>query len=355
MRISSLGKYALGASVALVLSTGCSGTGPQTSINHSGADLTAQQFIPRLQLGENDVGLSYRALTPGAQFRPLNRLSQAVSYNACPAFPILFISDPTTPEIYIFTARENLGGQVLCGAILGHGLSKPQGLDLDKRGRLYVANSGASNILIFPPPYVGVAPLVMNDPGQVPVGVEADCGKFVWVTNLMTTIGGTGTITKYPPGGAAGTFADPAASREYVPTCDPANNVYTTYLDSSGVGHANKFPFPLYAPVGQVGVTLAFPGGADYEDGTLLLGDQLGRTIVPCPGGASPCGAPILLNAAGDPVTFDLNARDDDVFTADSMLDGFQEYDYPSGAFDDGFFLSPHQFVGVALWKDDEP
>src|SRR6202011_333056 len=110
-------------------------------------------------------------------------------------------------------------------------------------GNLYVANAGASNILIFAPPYVGVVPGVLADPGQVPVGVEADCGKFVWVTNLITTAGGPGSLTQYP-GGA--NFADPAASREYFPTCDPAGNVYTTYLDANNAGHVNKFPFPLY-------------------------------------------------------------------------------------------------------------
>lgn len=352
MGIPSLGEYALGASVALVLTAGCSGAGSHGSVVPGGTDRAAQQSVPRYQFGVQDAVTSYSVLPPGTHVRRPIRLVPGVSYNACPAVPLVFVSDPRIPQIYIFTAGEN-PGPLQCGAILGHGLSNPQGLDLDSGGNLYVANSGASNILIFAPPYVGVVPVVMGDPGQVPVGVEADCGKFVWVTNLMTTAGGPGSLTQYP---GAATFSDPAASREYFPTCDPAGNVYTTYLDANNAGHVNKFPFPLYAPVGQVGITLAFPGGADYEDGTLLAGDQTAKAIIPCPGGATPCGNPILLKAARNPVTFDLNAGDEDLFTADSMLDGYQEYDYPTGAFDKSIvYGSPHQFVGVAVWRDDHP
>jgi hypothetical protein len=314
MRISSAALYALGASLALASLTGSAGANSRAA---------AVPFTP-------------------------------ISFNACPPQPLVFVSD-STPEIYIFTADEN-PGRFPCGAILGHGLVNPQGLDLDNAGRLYVANSVASNILIFPPPYVNVASIVLPDPGQFPIGVEADCGSsnLVWVTNFTTATGGAGTVTSYTPGGVRTTFADPNVKNEYFPTCDQSGNLYTTYLDNNGVGNVNKFPAGGGVPV-TLGIPLLKPGGADFENNVLLVGDQTARTIVPCPGGAPPCGRAILLKKARDPVTFDLNRTDDDLFTADNTVPGYQEYDYASGAFDTSVTIGSHMPFGVAVWYEDHP
>jgi hypothetical protein len=283
-------------------------------------------------------------LPPGMRIgQPLPAVPTA-SFNACPVAPLVFLSVPGIPEIYIFTAPEN--GGLVCGVIVHHGLNSPLGLDLDANGNLWVANFGAGNVLKFPPPYVGVNSVPMADPGGSPVGIEADCGKIKWATNS------NGTVTQIPFGPS---FADAAATSEFFPACDPRGNLYTTYLDSNGVGHANEFPFGNYGAVIEVGLNLAYPGGIDYEDGTLLIGDQVAKSIIPCPGGIAPCGPAIVLNNSHDPVTFDLNHGDEDLFTADAGLPGHQEFDYPSGLFDHTVGGSPGPMIGVAYWHDDEP
>ena len=343
MRISRLGYFAFGASLTLLLFSGCSSVGPHNATLPSSANQASNRTNSTLSFGTAGSESWRRVLPPGIRIpQPLPAAATA-SFNACPANPLVFLSVPTIPEIYIFTGSEN--GSVLCGAILGHGLNYPLGLDLDARGQLWVANYGAPNVLVFPPPYVNVNPLVMADPGGSPVGIEADCRKHKWATN------GNGTVSQIP----GATFSDPLATSEFFPACDPAGDLFTTYLDASGVGHANEFPFPNYAAVVQVGLNLAYPGGLDYEDGTLLVGDQVAKSIIPCPGGTTPCGPAILLSSSGDPVSFDLNHADEDIWTADAQIPGHQEYDYPSGVLDHSYAGSPGPMIGVAFWKDDEP
>lgn len=357
MRTPTLIEYALGASAALLFLAGCSGADVRNGPSSGGSDLVVQQSFSRHPLGMPNVAMSYNALPPGIQARASSRLMSEAGYNACPASPLVFVSDPATPEIYIFIGGEK-PGSFPCGAILGHGLVYPQGLDLDKQGRLYVANTFASNILIFPFPYVGVNPIVLPDPGQYPVGVEADCvHNLVYVTNFSTSSSppGAGSLTKYTAGGVRTTYTDVNASREYFPTCDPRGAIYTTYSDVNGVGNVNKFPPGGGGAVITVGVPLQVPGGADYENGTLLVGDQKARTIIPCPGGLTPCGAAILLNQAIDPVTFDLAVDDEDFFTADNAIPGYQEYDYPTGLSDFSLTINAHPVIGVAVWPEDHP
>lgn len=297
--------------------------------------------------------MSHSVLPPGFVMPRTHRTVAAVSYNACPATSILFISDANNAVIDMYAAGEKLAGP--CGSIVGNGLSQPQGLDVDKKGDLYVANTGASNILEFKPPYTGAPAKTMSDPGQYPAGIEADCGKFIWVTNIITTAGGAGTISNYTLTGLTpvSTKADANAAREYFLTCDAKGNVFTSYSTSAGAGGVNEFTAPSYVATDLTGITVGFPGGLEYEDTFLLVDDQTGRTITQWTP-PSTKGAVISLTTASDPVTFDVNVKDEDLFTADAGLTQSQEWDYPGGAFDSATTaISGSLPIGAAVYKDD--
>lgn len=88
---------------------------------------------------------------------------------------------------------------------------------------------------------------------------------------------------------------------------------------------------------------------------TRPLGDQISKTIQACPGGLPPCTTLFSLASSSEAVSFDLNAGDEDLFTADAGLGAFQAYDYPSGTLDTTVSLpmSGAYPLGVALWKDN--
>lgn len=340
MRIPTISGTVLNGCAVLALLTGCSGVASENvAVLRPAGHATHQLLAPSI-------------LPSGVHLHLASHPVVGDSYNTCGIpFPLLFLSDPTIPEIYIFKATEN-GNLFPCGAILRNGLVTPQGLDLDPNGNLWVANTLASNILEFQAPYTGAPIATAADNLQYPVGIEADC-KGMWVTNSGTTTGGSGSVQQFNAGGVVGMpVSDPNAKTEFFPTCDPSHNLFTTYLDNNGVGRVNMFPF-LPGPIAELGIALQYPGGIDYENNVLLVGDQTAKSIIPCPNGTTPCGPPILLKGAADPVTFDLNFTDDDLFTADALLPGFQEYDYPTGKLDKSLTFNEHKFIGAAIWLDD--
>src|SRR4029077_6750716 len=136
---------------------------------------------------------------------------------------LMFVSDDNNNQILIFTQSDE--GETQCGAITGSEFSQPQGLDTDRAGDLYVANTSDSNILKFIPPYTG-SPVVITDPGQYPADVAPVCGNRIFVTNIISTANGPGSLRAYTLTGHSPlhTYSDPNAAREYFVTCDPSGN-----------------------------------------------------------------------------------------------------------------------------------
>jgi hypothetical protein len=347
--------HALVAGAAIALLAGC-GAGSQSTMAGPGASNPGStQSVSRHPFGmENAV-----VLPPGVRIQA-SHLSHGVSYNACGTTKLLFVSDASAALINIYNATAE--SATACGQITGNGMSLPQGIDVDLSGNLYVANTGASDILEFAPPYTGAPIKTMTDPGQYPAGVEAECGTKIWVTNIITTAGGAGTISDYSLTGTVPlhTYADANVTREYFLTCDPKGNVYTTWSNgNTGKVGVNKFTKPTYHATDLTNtLALSFPGGIDWEGsataGVLYIGDQTGKTIQGCVNGTGTCTLALTMSTAGDPVTFDVSAADDDVFTADATNVTSQVWDFAGSAFDKSI-TATGQPIGVALRADDHP
>lgn len=110
----------------------------------------------------------------------------------------MYSSQPTANEVVVY--RRKSGGLTLTRRkTLTMGLSSPMGM-VTTRGWLYVANSGASDVLAYRTTLEGLeAPkATLRDDGQVPVNVSVSPDRqLVAVSNGSTTAGAAGSVSVY--------------------------------------------------------------------------------------------------------------------------------------------------------------
>ncbi|MBV9718823.1 MAG: hypothetical protein JOZ77_05860 [Candidatus Eremiobacteraeota bacterium] len=111
--------------------------------------------------------------------------------------PLIFVSDESgnVVDIYLQSGKNKMVGQIT-------GLSYPQGIATDTQDNLYIANSDASNVLVYAPPYTGSPKLILNDTGYYPQGVAISKKGLVAVVNSSCTASScslnSGSIAFYP-------------------------------------------------------------------------------------------------------------------------------------------------------------
>ncbi len=233
--------------------------------------------------------------------------------SGCPqASELYFISD-LAGNVDVFTPAS-LSGRP-CAQITG--LSEPAGIAVDMSGALYVANSLASNVLEYKPPYTR-AFRTLHDAGQIP-GAVVQCNGFTAVANYGTTSRGKGTVSVYAGNAVTPTrvLDDPKAVSEYAITCDGQNDVFTTYYDSNSVGHVNEFIGGMQSVKELTAISPGEAGGIDWDGGKLYVGDPLGQTITPYVPPFTSHGKVIHLSQDfGYPAAFKVLGSDNDVLVA---------------------------------------
>jgi DNA-binding beta-propeller fold protein YncE len=135
--------------------------------------------------------------------------------------PLVYVSDVTSSVVDIFDVHGRKVGEITTG------LSAPVGLFVDKKHRLWVANGGANNVLVFP--RGAKAPTLTltqrrdyqpNDVAMCPDGTVVVANSF-----------NAGGIAVYPPGHAMPARylqaeLSGAGGDEYFVTCDASGNVF---------------------------------------------------------------------------------------------------------------------------------
>jgi len=80
-----------------------------------------------------------------------------------------------------------------------NGVINPQGMFVTPNGWLYVANTGANNILVFKKG--GLNPIeTLQDPNQYPVDVTVDSNGTVYASNIFDVFGNPGSVTVWRNG-----------------------------------------------------------------------------------------------------------------------------------------------------------
>lgn len=150
------------ATVLLLIAAGCSGTAssPVTPLASSWRGLPSSRTRPLPQGGHNYV----------------------------------YVADNYANTVWIFPA-EGLDPTPV-GSVT-NGVVAPQGLAIDSAGNLYVANSGANTVTIYPPGSATPS-LTLQQDLTTPAAVAVDTNGNVWVSNELGS--NQGSVVEFPAG-----------------------------------------------------------------------------------------------------------------------------------------------------------
>jgi len=280
MRIAGLG-HVLSTAAALSVMAGCTNLGiasnalqPETLKHHAQFRFGAAPSALHQQFGSRFVGIGPQRLA---------------SYFSCPSSGAFeYVSDELNNVIDVYNGK--FAGQAPCGLIASPLLSAPSGLHVDLATHdLYVANWGASNVLVFHKGATSPYNTYTDPSSQNPNDVTLAKDGTVIVSNEESVSGKErGSISTWRSGTGGGTFIGnfPMTNDDLglFLTLSANGKVYFNDVDSTtGIGALWKVSCPLGACSAQTqitGVSFADPGDIVFDDtGDLIANDQLRSTV----------------------------------------------------------------------------
>jgi hypothetical protein len=186
---------------------------------------------------------------------------------------VLYISSAQENEVYMYTYPKDKPIKVLTA------FDSPQGLCSDKDGNVWVADPGYGNLLKYVHAGTKIA-ATLNDYGEYPINCSVDerSGDLA-VANLNTASGNAGSISIYRHAKGNPTII-PAFPKTYYTAYDGKGNLFVDGLDGSAFV-LGEVPMGRKAVVQLTisGATLHMPGGMQYANSGLAIGDQVGSVI----------------------------------------------------------------------------
>jgi hypothetical protein len=252
----------LSAAAAITLLAGCSG-GSSPVVPRAGGNGTTSHMISR-QLGNFRSGQQTKSWM--TQPNTLARLT--------------YVGDLFSNSITVFSRSGAFQGQI------GH-LSSPAGIYVDYSRNLWVANSGADNVLKFRRG-AKLTEKTLNDPG----GERNDFMSCPYRTVYVSCFGFT-SIDFYASASInpTGTLTYPGELQNDFLTCDVAGNVFATIVDGSFHGGVVEYPGGNQSEAIQLPISLQGPGGIKQDSaGNLLITDQSAQTITEYTEAGTPTG-----------------------------------------------------------------
>jgi hypothetical protein len=357
MRTAPLIGCVLAGSAALAVLAACSGNNGTTGQAFPQA---AGRSARTTSIARRAALITPNVLPPSMQARvniaPIPTAFGAVG--GCPkqqvVFPpqVEFVSDFNNNAIY---ELDTTG--VLCATL--NGFSGPEGLSDSehtdrKRGHLYVANTGASNVLEINET-TGAVINTYADPNEYPVDVCVDPKGNLAVMNLETTAGAAGNIALYKANAFGGPTGSASAPTYTSPrfcafihsgkalVFDDADIFNTGAVNAAEVdpgnyaGAKNVIPLPLPNAIQFPGQVAIDDPDDDYDQNNTTIVDQSSAPpaiytyLFDINAKTLTLKATTPLASSKDPVGFAFIEFSKRLLTADAGLDSAQAYFYPVG------------------------
>jgi hypothetical protein len=182
----------------------------------------------------------------------------------------------TASVVDVLTMNGQQVGQI------ANGLVEPQGMFVDAKGSLWVAN--VSNVLVYP--HGALSPsTTLSDSVGPPVDVTVCPDGSAYVADLYDNSNSNhASIQVFAPGSTTPTRNLDYANdlRNPFLTCDAAGNVFVALLTGESVGDGLVIEFPHGKQKGakDLGIILQAPGGIKPDNaGNLLVTDLIDHTI----------------------------------------------------------------------------
>ena len=225
--------------------------------------------------------------------------------------------------VYGCAAPENtcdvysVKGTLLRSLSPSDGLSAPAGTMADPTGLWYIANAGASNVLVFSAGG-GALTKTLRDTGEVPNDV-AISGQVVAASNEYATGPiSTGSVSVYTNAAThpAYMLTVPGALQGIGVAFDRHGNCFWSYNDSpSADGHIAEFTGCKKGAKPKIlGITLVEAGGMAFDQSDNLWYTDQGAGLFRCAGTA---GCELVTNGFSDPATINFNATSTVLYLAD--------------------------------------
>ncbi len=209
-------------------------------------------------LGSPSLGSVPSQAVPGALGRSAYR-SVALRYDAgtCPSSVVYVVSDyDAAIKIYDRAALD--AGP--CGSVTGFSL--PQGLFVDSKRGLWVADAAAQKIYRFVPGTRGPV-VTLSDPNGTPyaVAVEPSSGT-VYVTEYKNNNDPHTLVEVYANGSTTptGSLSDPNGRNGGYAAVDNAGNLYVTFMTQANTGQVDRWIGGAGTPE-DLGLKLVSAGG----------------------------------------------------------------------------------------------
>ncbi len=190
---------------------------------------------------------------------------------------LLYVSDFVRGRVFVYSYP---GGRAV-GSLKG--FDQPQGLCADAAGNVWITNTGTSEIIEYA--HGGTAPVArLTDPKQNPVDCSVDpkSGNLA-VANLSDSEGAAGSVAIYKKAtGPRKLYRDDDVQNMFFLSYDDQGNLFV-----NGVApHFGTFTFDelargakTFTPIELQGVSIALPGGVQFDGTNVVVGDQTRHVV----------------------------------------------------------------------------